>query len=269
MACRGPCPYCKGRLAVRLISALRAAIVLAVVAAALGGAANASAYCNNWEAGGYETCAGSYGDLYQNAVVAMESDTWATCAGAQTSSGSFYGHYFCASSWSCHDYGGGGLTPLAHNHEGFGQRITGYPNESWIGGCPRGGIVSLTSSAGALSRSDVATQPASTYNAGSLRCIRVPDGRVGDGVTCADAATVEKRGLVGALVGGADKTGDELPGDQALVALAPAGASSATLKRDDGTATRLSVKGGLVQASLDGDETALVWDTPAAAVRLP
>jgi hypothetical protein len=108
----------------------RAAALLVAAAAAYAAGlattptqAHASVYCG-FALGSYGTCAGPYGALSKNAAIAQRS-TWTTCAGAQTSTGAFYGQYFCASQWSCHTYGGGNLTPLAHNHEAFGQTVYG------------------------------------------------------------------------------------------------------------------------------------------------
>ncbi|HET6506930.1 MAG TPA: hypothetical protein VFG42_09085 [Baekduia sp.] len=243
--------------------------VLSLGLALLFGAQTAGAvqYCDPYAAGSYGTCYGPYAALSVNAVVAQTS-SWTTCAGAQGSGGAFYGQYFCASDFSCHTYGGGSLTPLAHNHEGFGQTIYGFTNGSWAGSCPRGGPVSRA--AGSASATDAVTgAPLRSYASGSKTCLSVPDGTVGEGITCVPKAVAAQRGVMGVLVDGADKTGAELTSNKRLFALAPVGATSATISGASGTKVRVPVKAGFVQVALQGGEEALNWDITPAVLALP
>lgn len=238
--------------------------------------AAAAPYCG-YALGEYGTCLGPYGALSKNAAIAQKS-TWATCAGAQTSAGVFYGQYFCASNWSCHTYGGGNLTPLAHSHEAFGQTVYGVTNGD-VGSlaCPRGGPLSIHSTARTTPEAAVslsATGSASGVRVGSFRadgkrCLSVADGAAGEGVTCAQSATAEAQDLVGVMRAGADVTGAEIPGSAALYALPPANATTAIVRRTDGPLRRLSVKNGVLVVPLAGDETTIQWDTPTAQLPIP
>jgi hypothetical protein len=233
---------------------LSLAALIAVAAVMLAGASSAVAqnYCG-FDPGSFGSCTGAYQALTKNSTVAQTS-SWTVCSGALDSSNNFYGQYFCASDWSCHTYGGGNLTPISHNHEGFGQTIYGQTGAEAIFTCPRGGPVS---------------RAASADSAGSgSQCLTVRDGPAGDGITCADQDAVAARGLAGVLVA-ATATGAELPATATLYAIAPDGARYATLNRSDGASSRLAVTGGRIEAALHGDETTLQWDTHVTAPSAP
>lgn len=261
---------------------MRQVVMLVVVAAALATApasASASFYCN-FDPGSYGTCIGPYQALSKNAAIAQQV-SWTTCAGAQTSAGVFYGQYFCASNYSCHTYGGGGLRGLAHNHEAFGQVIGGSTNGDVQNlPCPRGGPVGLvamvqTSPATVESRSPSSiSQPPQTARLASFdsqgqQCLSVTDGTDGVGITCATSGTVRAHGLVGVMRAGADGSGMEVPGTSTLYALAPSNAKRATLRRSNGTTRAVDVTNGFLAAEIADDETMLQWDTAPKEMRVP
>lgn len=247
----------------RMITQVVLLVATVAALAAVPTGASAGYYCYPFEAGDHGTCAGPYQALSSNSVIAQTS-TWATCAGAQTSSGAFYGQYFCANDYSCHAYGGGNLTPLAHNHESFGQEIWGGTNSDFGQPCPHGGPVSLTAGDGGTA--DAA------FDSGDYRCLRVADGSTGFGVACTSKAEAARGALVGTLRPGADGNGAELDGPITVVALAPAGAQYATLQQRDASARRVAVTDGLVRTVVDDDSATLRWDTApvaAAAITVP
>lgn len=237
--------------------------------------ASASNYCN-YDVGSYGTCVGPYEALSKNAAFAQTA-TWTTCAGAQTSAGTFYGQYFCASNWSCHTYGGGGLRGLAHNHEAFGQIVYGSTNGS-VGpfACPRGGtvgqVVAVPTPAAVEARSPrspVPTTRLTSFDAQGNRCLSVTDGSVGAGITCAAPADVQAHGLVGVMRAGAGGSGAEVADTSTLYALAPVNADRATLRRGDGTTRAVKVTSGFLAVAVDDDEATLQWDTASKAAPIP
>jgi hypothetical protein len=230
----------------------------------MAGASTASAgfYCNPYAAGGFGTCAGPFQSLSSNVVIAQFT-SYTTCAGAADSLGNFYGQYFCASNYSCHTYGGEGLYPYAHNHESVAQSLAASTNGSVTLTCPHGGPTSRAAAA------DLAGTGVTSYVADGQRCLQVQDGTAGYGITCADRAVTDRQGLVGVLKPGADKTGDELPDAGTLYALAPSGATSATLVSSNGRTSRVAVDDGVVRAALSGAERTVKWDTSATPVAVP
>lgn len=254
----------------RRLAALAATTLLLALAGSTS--ATASTYCG-YDPGGYGTCAGPYQALSKNAAIAQTA-SWATCAGARTSGGSFYGQYFCASDYSCHTYGGGNLTGLAHNHEGFGQTIYGATNGNADPlSCPRGGPlskrvgrVSVFRRGLAAARLGARDPVVRTFAHRDQRCLTVTDGTVGHGVTCADAAEVREHGLVGVLREAADGA---VPGDGVVFALPPEDATRATIRQADGSATTASVSDGLVTAAVSDARATIAWDGDAGRRALP
>jgi len=256
----------------------RIAVTLTLAAAALAAVAapaGASSYCN-YDVGSYGTCVGPYEAMSKNAAFAQTA-SWTTCAGAQTSAGEFYGQYFCASNWSCHTYGGGGLRGLAHNHEAFGQIVYGSTNGSVNAfACPRGGsvgdVVTVPTAAAVEARSLaplVSTARLASFDAQGNRCLSVTDGTAGAGITCATPADVQAQGLLGVMRAGADGTGAEVPGTSTLYALAPVNADRATLRRGDGTTRAVQVTSGFLAIGVADDEMTLQWDTASKAAPIP
>jgi len=108
-----------------------------------------------------------------------------------------------------------------------------------------------------------------SFDAQGKRCLSVPDGTDGEGITCAAAAAVQARGLVGVMRAGADGSGAEVPGTSTLYALPPANAKRATLRRNDGTTRAVDVTNGFVAVRVADDEATLKWDTASKAARIP
>ena len=243
---------------------LRRLLSLLVVAAALAGftvspgSAHASAGVVYYSAAfaPYETHQGPLVSLNDSYAASLSSASYAVCAGAFTDVGAFYGHYFCANSWACHDYGSDPLHPAAHEHSGVYQNIEGryWSSPDRYSGCPHGGTVSAPATAASPS-----TMPAAstfTDGAGST-CLQVADGD-GYGITCRSPSEVAAGRLVGTL-----ESPDGL--GRVLVAVAPAGASRADLVTGDGASTPVPVD-RILETRIATDTQRLRWTTASGEV---
>jgi hypothetical protein len=243
------------------------AVLLGVVCALAFAASSAHAvlYCSGNIAGGGH-CDGPYSALVQS--LAGGTGTNAVCAGAIDSTGSFYGQYWCASSYACHTYAGSvTLAPRMHNHETFTQGMSGYYyTTSADPSCPRGGPLSLAASAGTRAR--VRARVASGQSPGQ-RCLQVPDGG-GYGITCAPAATVDAGELVGTLEPGDGASGTT----RTLYAAVPSAVTSVTVVSSSGARRAVTPAAGVLKATIPRDGTSsIVWHkaggAPADTVPVP
>jgi hypothetical protein len=223
------------------------AVTIAVGVAAFGtGTASAGIiqYCTGTYAG-FQTCPGADHSLTDNYVFNTDGIYNRVCAGAWQN-GVFYGSYFCAAGYACHDYGGSNvLTPASHNGIGSPQNMSAY--ESYgvdrLSNCPHGSA----SAAGKVvatpfGKATITRQPR-THRV----CLRMPDPVSGYGYTCASSKAAARGQLAGALVPGPGSKVDRT----VVVALVPKG-SKPTLMRADGTRQRLVPHDGVLTVSVSG-----------------
>lgn|GEM_PF-4201869 len=237
-----------------------------IAAALLASATTAHADANIEYFGGevvHGVTVNSYSTILLNDSYA-EGDS--VCAGAADAGMNFYGHYYCAADYACHDYGGTNLYAYAHNHETIGpETLAGkyWSSPDRSSSCSHGSTTAARSSARASQLGSV--PPATvTTDVDGRTCLTVTD-TDGQGSTCRSAADVAKGELVATL-----ESGDGVsPKTRVLYAYAPANTALA-----DVTGTNVSTdvaaepSDRLVALALPSNATQLNWTVGSRSISI-